>query len=373
MREIIYFNSEDHFSIPPSGVEYEEVKVQPFKDKIVLSYGVDSGLPPKDILRLRMQVSQLVHGLFGSGFQSYDSELYVIQKETMKLVGFVKSRVPHLNGRPLLRMPRECVIFLIVILKAQLEYKSSLVDGLVAAMSQANMGGFVNTAFAWSWWGFEWLVQHLEKIRPKPRILDYIATDSHGQVRNLRKTFKNLIGNTVIGFRDEILDDFMFAGTSADEFAKEMGRIYEKVNASLLDISFMEKFENQIPFLQGVVNKVLSEIKDWQSATDISVLFENWLILKENLVGPAKIARDKGFHLGEYEGILEGERFEIYEGMHRFSGWVISLLACILTEPPYEYDPKCKIENRRFVLSPIPKTDMPIDCLSFPSEGVLEW
>ncbi|MFW9887473.1 MAG: hypothetical protein ACFFER_04785 [Candidatus Thorarchaeota archaeon] len=373
MRETVYFNEENHFEVPPRQFRGKMIEVVPHNGKLVVSYGLSSQLYPNDILASRVQMSQIVHGLFGSGFQNYDTELHLIRKKALRLVGFVRSRLPHFNGKPLLKKPYECVLLLVAILRAQLGLKSSLSDGLIAAMSQANMGGFVNTGFAWAWWGFEWLIQHLERMNPLSKKLDYLATDPDGQVRNIRKYLKATIRDIMSDFKDRVLNRYEFTDSYADHFQRDMTMVYNQINKFLLEPSFIEKFDSQLPYLRSAMDSTLNEIQGWPSYSNASNMFQDWLILKENLIGPAKTARDKGFHLGKYEGILEGEGFEIYEGMRKFVSWVVSLLAFLLARLPFEYDPDCKEGHQRFTLSPLPSPDMDIELLVFPERGTLEW
>ena len=378
MKEVIYNKNDSYFEVPPGILKHKAIRVEPTKDTISVIYGLKSPFPIEKLLELRPQLSQLVQGIFGNGFQTYDTELYQVVDNGTKLVGFIKSRIQHLSGRPLLVNPSECVLLIFLILKSQLQHKSSLVDGLFAAMSKANMGGFVNTAFAWAWWGFEWLIQHLEKKNPAPRKLDIRLTGHNGKNPNLRKYFKKQIQTTVKEYEKEIMKKFELKDSQTIRFNQEIKGIKQQINNTLLKPTFMEMYENQIPFLSNTINSFLSFIKlsplpELPSEKIIRTLFKDWTMITEEIVKPAKVARDGGFHVGKYTGLLEGEKFDIYNGMMKFVGWVCTLLSIILTRSPHVYDPECKMDQRRFELASLPEGVIQDEKPNIPSEGVLEW
>ena len=373
MKEVVYSTSGNYFSIPPGLLKGKEIRIETFPDRMTASYGIESSLSPEDIFKSRLPVSQLVHGIFGNGFQNYDSQLLSVADNTMSLVGLVRSRVPHLNGCPLLLTPQECVYLLGAVLGAQLEHKSVLVDGLVAAMSQANMGGFVESTFAWAWWGLEWLIRSLDEMKPVQGKFDYMATGPQREDRNIRELFKGEVKSMVSSFRDQILGDYRFSGVQADRFKSEVNGILEQVNDSLLRPTFMEMFDNQLPFLRDTVDAFLREVKNWPSEVHARGLFGDWATIRDKLIRPSLEARNKGFHFGRHAGILEGERFDVYHGMKRFVSWVCCLMAILLTARPDAYDPRCGEDARRLCLAPLPAIEMPVEQLSIPSHGVLEW
>ncbi len=376
MKEIIYSANGAYFGNPPPSVRHEAISIEPKKSTIIVSYGIRTDLKYNEILKIRPQLSQIVHGIFGNGFQTFDSKLYEVQNHETKLVGFVRSRIPHLSGRPLLKNPLECVLLLSQILASQLQHKSLLADGLFAALSKANMGGFVNTAFAWAWWGFEWLIQHLEEKNPAPRKLGSAASGLNGSKRNLRKYFKKKIQATVREYEKEITDDFELDNSQTIRFNAEIKGIKEQINDKLLKPSFIEVYENQIPFLSSSVDLFLNIIRTSPSENIVRELFKDWRRITEEIVKPAKAARDGGFHEGKYKGLLrahDNDVFDTYSGMMKFVGWVCTLLSIILIRPPFDYDPKCKREQPRFELTTLGKGVIQDVIPIIPNEGSLEW
>ncbi len=344
-----------------------------FEEKIIITYCIDTELKPESILKQRLMISEIVQGVIGEGLKNYDTELYIINETSMTLVGFAQARQSHLVGLPLLKSARECFDLVKIIIDSQLMYKSSLVDGLLAAISLANSGGLVDNRFAWAWRGFAYLIESLDDINKAPRKLDYQVTSSDGQPRKVRKMFKQKILKTTQEFEEYIVTNFDVEDSVASKFEQEMKLLHDKINNDILKVDFIEKFRNHIPTLNDFILDFIFQKSHWPSYTEICKQFHDWNLIEEDLIKPAKRARDEGFHEGGYSGILEGEKFDTYHGNKRFVAWVCMLLSIVLTNEPHIYDLECKEDQLRFDLCAPPSTELQINDLKIPDKGILEW
>ncbi len=152
-------------------------------DYIEIRFAIKSEDSINTIIESGLAMSQLVHIIYGTGFGDYSTEIYQINQNQAHLVGKVPARgTSSGSGRkPLLCDPFECISLLRRILLVQLKHKSFQRDAIIAALSQILPSGFINIKLAWSWWVFEWTLQHLEQKKPTSqrlrRVMDMF--DSH--------------------------------------------------------------------------------------------------------------------------------------------------------------------------------------------------
>jgi hypothetical protein len=351
------------------------IRIEVDSDKIIVEYCFTTLLNPEQVLNNRLPMSQLVHALFGNGFQNYDSELFLVNGERCRMVGSFTERIPYLPGRQLLLSLKDSVLLLSGILQSQLEYKSSVVDGSLASMSHTNMGGMVNTVFAWAWWGLEWMLQSLEDKYPSRRLLDFPVRDAEGRRQDLRQRFKRAILASIDMFEASCRKDYALEDDAALAMEQDLEELKSRANSVLLRRTVMDKFRRHRPRMMKLVAGFLSHIDSWDSADRLGELLADWDSIEQEIIKPAKRARDVGFHEGSYAGILEGKesKWDIYEGYTRFACFVLNLLSIILHTKPYTFDAQCLEAEPRLRLRPLPTSELSSEAIEIPSNGYIEW
>ncbi len=354
----------------------KEIQADVFSDKARISYFIDSELTPEDIMSTSPDIPLLIQGILGVSVSGYESRLYRIEGDTKYLVSINRRKSEKQKALRMMNTPEDCIRLIQLIVAAQAEYKSWLAHALVTSLSQYWPSGHINNAFAWTWWGFEWLVQSLEKKNPAKKRLDYLVNDSSGNTPNLREQFKDDIKDKVdyyLSLKPLPIDEKI----TLEQMELELDYTRKRANDELLALTFIEKLENKIPFLQSVVDTFIGDFSRYGGTKDtlslLEGIFHDIKPMIHDLIKPAYEARGSGFHTGDYRGLLSPPTYDRIDAIRQLNRFVRPLVAMVLTRHPPEYDTEERTESRNVSLVYHSVQKLTEESFDVCSKGFLEW
>jgi len=300
-----------------------------------VAYALRSELGISDILSNRVAVSWISQSVIGQGFSNSVTDIFEMKDEKLLHCGSYRNEHPPMQSPPLFTSAEDNLKQFGKIMQFQIPYRCFRRDSITACLSQVEGGGFINSRFAWTWWGLEWFLFGLSrKTRPREPLGFYVK-DTLIQKRKVSRLYRPHYRSSINEFLAKIKATFSEIGNAFTELDIDSKYALKKSGVEAFYPSVMDLFNEHSKYIKELLKEGLNSISDTKDKGQISYWLENWSKVKQ-MIGKARNARHSMFHTGKYEGLLKGS--DKYDKLREFVAFVSLVLHFALTRPPTEYD-----------------------------------